>query len=290
MNDLLFGTGGVPNSSSDRSTAAGIERVLELGLGCMELEWVQGVKITERTAIETGKLAGEKGIVLSAHAPYALNLNSREPEKIAASKQRILQTARLAYLCGARSIIFHAAFYLGDPAEIVYERIKRHISEIMETLKKEDNHIWIRPELMGKPSQFGSLSELIKLSQEIEGVFPCIDFAHYHARTNKFNSYAEFASILDSLDRELGRYALNNMHIHISGIKYTKAGEIKHLNLEDSDFNYTDFVKALCDYKVQGLVVCESPNLEEDAALLQRIYHSISSPQATPKPDKARGS
>jgi len=47
------------------------------------------------------------------------------------------------------------------------------------------------------------------------------------------------------------------------------------LNLEESDFQYTEMLKALRDVRAGGLVVCESPNLEEDALLLQRTYSSL---------------
>ena len=51
-----------------------------------------------------------------------------------------------------------------------------------------------------------------------------------------------------------------------------KKGEKNHLNLKESDLNYIDLLKALRDYDVKGLVICESPNLEEDAVLLQQTY------------------
>ena len=62
------------------------------------------------------------------------------------------------------------------------------------------------------------------------------------------------------------------MHIHISGVQYGGHGEIKHLNLEQSDFHYIEFLKALKALEVKGLVICESSNLEEDALLLQEAY------------------
>lgn len=275
MEKLLFGPAGIPISAKAPSTTAGIERVAELGLGCMELEFVQGVRMSEATALSVGRLAKSKGIALSAHGPYFINLNAKEPEKIVASKQRILQTARIAHLCGAKSIVFHAAFYLNNLPAVVYNVVKKHLAEIVTELRSENNRVWIRPEVTGKGNQFGTLDEVIRLSTEIEGVAPCIDFAHWHARTGKFNSYSEFIAILEQVGRELGRQALDDMHIHVSGIAYGKQGESKHLNLKESDFNYVEFVKALIDYKVKGLVVAESPNLEEDALLLQETYRSM---------------
>ncbi|OGN95156.1 MAG: hypothetical protein A2Z75_02070 [Chloroflexi bacterium RBG_13_50_10] len=272
MEKLFFGPAGVPLTTKTRATTAGIARVAELGLGCMELEFVQGVKMSRETALTVAEIASRKKVALTAHSPYYINLNAREPDKVRASRERILQTARIAALCGATSIVFHAAFYLGDPPSKVYEQVKKQLQHITSQLRAEGNRVWIRPEVTGKASQFGTLEEVIELSAEIEGVAPCIDFAHWHARTGKFNSYDEFTFALKQVESKLGRQALDNMHIHVSGIAYGKSGEIKHLELKESDFNYVEFIHALSYYKVKGLVINESPNLEEDALLLQQTY------------------
>ena len=128
---------------------------------------------------------------------------------------------------------------------------------------------------MGKPSQFGNIEEILGLSAKMDGVAPCIDFAHWHARSRDFNSYPEFASILEQIREKLDQSALNNMHIHISGIAYGKKGEIRHLNLKESDFKYMELLRALKDFSVKGLVICESPNREEDAMLLKANYQGL---------------
>ena len=275
MAGLLFGTAGIPHSAKSKTTIDGIERIAELGLGCMELEFVQGVKMSEAGARLVADTATKEGIKLSTHAPYFINFNAHEPEKIRASQDRVLQTARIAALCGAESVTFHAAFYLGDPPEKAYSTVKKYLAETLNQLKRENNRVWIRPEVVGKLSQFGSLEEILNLSTEMEGLAPCIDFAHWHARNGRFNSYPEFTSILLQVKERLGRAALDDMHIHVSGIAYGKKGEIKHLNLKESDFQYTELLKALNDYDATGIVICESPNLEEDALLLQATYKEI---------------
>jgi deoxyribonuclease-4 len=274
MAGLLFGTGGTPHSSKTSSTIDGIKRIAELGLGCMEIEFVQGVRMGEAGARLVAEIAAGEGVKLSAHAPYFINLNAHEPEKIRASQDRILQTARIAAICGAESVVFHAAFYLGDLPEEAYSRVKKYLGEVMHQLKRGNNRAWIRPEIMGKPSQFGTPEEILNLCAELEGVAPCIDFAHWHARTGVFNSYQEFASILREIKERLGRAALDDMHIHVSGIAYGKKGETKHLNLKESDFSYVELLQALRDYEAKGMVICENPNLEEDALLLQKTYNT----------------
>lgn len=273
---LLFGTAGIPLSSRAPSTEAGIERIKELGLGCMEIEFVQGVRMRAATAEEVGKVAAHTGIKLSAHGPYWINFNSHEPDKLAASRLRLLQTARIGALCGVTNAIFHPAFYQGDPRDVVYERVKENVQEVLTTLRGEGNKVVLRPEVMGKPTQFGDLEEIIRLSAELDdGVGPCLDFAHMHARTGKNNSYEEFVAILDRIKRRLGPQAIEAIQIHVSGIEYTAKGEKRHIPLKESDFKFREFVRALKDMKAKGMVICESPNLEEDALTLQGAYHAL---------------
>ncbi|MDP2954305.1 MAG: TIM barrel protein [Chloroflexota bacterium] len=273
---LLFGPAGSPISSPAPSTAAGIGRVAELGLGCLEVEFVQRVGMGAQTAAAVGRIAAAKGIRLSAHGPYAVNLNAKEAEKVLASRQRVLQTARIAGLLGAEDVVFHAAFYLGDPPSEVYERVKGHIKEMVAQLRAEGNQVRLCPEVMGKPdTQFGSLEELLRLASEVPGVAPCVDFAHLHARSGANNSYREFVDILEQVEKALGPKALKEMQMHVSGIEYGHRGERKHLVLKESDLHYQDLLRAFKDKGVEGAVVCESPNLEEDALLLQETYHSL---------------
>jgi deoxyribonuclease-4 len=278
MKALLFGTAGIPRSTPKRSSLAGIKQIRALGLDCMELAFVRRVAMGEKTASRVKQAADEREVRLSVHAPYYINLNSREADKVQASRQRILQAARVGWLCGARSIVFHPAFYHDDPPEVVYERVRGHLVELVEELRVEGNGAILRPETMGKASQFGTLEELLMLSKEVEGVAPCVDFAHLHARTGADNSYEEFAGSLELIEGELGRSGLEDLHIHVSGIEYGPSGERKHLNLADADLRYVELLQALRDFEAGGLVICESPNLEEDALVMQRTYRSLSKP------------
>ncbi len=271
---LLFGTAGVPLSSPGRDTISGIKRIKELNLECMEIEFVRGVKMGEKTAAEVRKVASDLGIELSVHAPYYVNLNSEE--KGEASKKRVFDSARIGSLCGARSIVFHPGYYLKSSPENAYKRIKRRIGEIVEALEQENIDVILRPETTGKKTQFGTLEEVLNLSLELERVLPCIDFAHMYAKTRgALNSYEQFYQVLEKIESALGKEGIKNMHIHMSGIEYGKGGERDHRILRESAFKYADVLRALKDYNVSGVVICESPNLEEDAFLLKETYNSL---------------
>ena len=272
---LLFGTAGVPHSSKLKSSVSGIERLKELGLDLMELEYVRGTFPGEPKAREIAEAAKEYGIRLSAHGPYYINLNAVEPEKLAASRERIMKTAILGNMSGAESITFHAGFFLGQDAEIVYGKIKNEIEGIAQKVAEMNIDVDIRPELTGKYSQFGSLDEIIRLSLDIKGVYPCIDWSHLHAKTGEYNTAPEFQSIIDKVRDKLGESALKKVHFHISGIDYGPKGEKKHLTLDESDFNYRDLLNVFKDNNVCGFVICESPTIEDDALILKDYYEKI---------------
>lgn len=276
MDRLRFGTAGIPISTKPHGSVEGVKRVSELGLACMELEFVRGVNLGEASARLVKEAATKLDVELSVHGPYYINLNSAEPKKRQESAERILKSARIGFLAGAKSLTFHAAYYMGQDKAQVFGVVKMELKGIVDALRAEGNSILIRPELTGKESQFGDVKELIRLSQEIEGVFPCIDFAHYFARYDgRFNTTPEFRRILEEMENGLGREAIDNMHIHLSGIEHTAKGERMHLTLEESKFDYLAVLRALKEFKAKGIVICESPIIEQDALLMKMKYGRI---------------
>ncbi len=271
---LLFGTAGVPLSASDDSSLAAIERIKALGLDCLEIEFVKGVKMGFDTARKVREKAVALGVRLSVHAPYFINLNSDDPGKRLQSQERLLNTARVGAACGAASVVFHAAFYGRDSADKTYEAVKRELGAVQSIVRTERLAVILRVETMGKRSQFGSLDEVLALCRDVDGLRPCLDFSHLYAREGKVNSYTDFHRVLSKVARKLGPRALRNVHIHIAGIHYGDKGEIKHLNLEEADFRYDEWLQALHDLDVEGMVICESPNLEGDALMLKKLYQA----------------
>lgn len=273
---LLFGTAGVPNSTAKKNSPVdGVERVHELGLDCMQLEFAHGVRMKEEVSSALRKASYELGVPLTSHGPYYINLNAREQDKIDSSVERIIQTAKISDLCGAESMTFHAAFYMKDSPYDVFDLVEKSMNVIEERLNRLDIEIELRPELTGKTSQFGSLEELISLTKNVMSVKPCMDFSHLYARTGEYNSYDEMLAVLNKLEVELGADALKNMHIHVSGISSNSKGDLKHLNLEKSDFNWKDMLRALKDKNCGGYMVSNSPNLEDDALMLKNYYAAM---------------
>lgn len=294
---LHFGPGGVPLSTTVITDHDGkkydlrrsaLFRLEEMKLDHMEIEFVHGVNMQEEVARNIGYLAKDKGIDLTVHGPYYINLASIERPKYHASISRVQKTILAAYWLQAKSLTFHPGFYQGRSSEETSKIIETALFESITTdkfLKKTGPFLpLISIETTGKPSQWGSLDESIDMSAHLNEKLDaftfsvCVDFAHIHARSNgEWNSYAEFIEILTKVENGLGKEALQHLHMHVSGINYTEKGEKNHMPFETGDFNYQELLKALKEKRVNGWLVCESPTLEDDAKLLQTEYNRIGS-------------
>ena len=273
---ILFGPAGIPRSAKGKGLETGLREVKRLGLDCMEVEFVRGVRMSEKEAARLGEIARQSGVTLTAHGPYYINLCSPDQAKIEASLERVLQTARRCHWLGGQSVTFHAAYYQGRAPEAIFREVAARLREIMLTLRKEGVKIAVAPELTGKPSQFGSLAELIRLCRAVKGLQPCLDFAHYVARDfGEHNSYEGFREALLSLQTGLGPRALTRLHMHVSGIEWSGKGEVRHHRLKESGFNWKALLRALVDLEVSGMMICESPMMEDDAVILQKEYRKL---------------
>ncbi|MGE4232449.1 MAG: TIM barrel protein [Bacteriovoracia bacterium] len=275
MEKLGFGTAGLPSDAPKKDPIGALAKVKEHGLDCMELEFAHGVRMRDEAADEINKAAKKLGITLTAHAPYYINLNAKEQDKIDASINRLLQTARLAGMCGAFSMTFHAAFYMKDDPKAVFNIVKKYLKQITEHLVHEQNQIQLRPELTGRKSQFGTLDELCELSQEVPQVYPCLDFNFIEGTNADQNNYEFFSSVFERYKKALGKGALSQMHLHVGGSQQGPKGEMKALSLAESSFNYKDFLKVCKDFNVKGSIICESPELEKDALLLKKTWQKM---------------
>ena len=250
-----------PAGSGGLGNLKGMLKVAELGLDCMEVAFTYGVRMDLETAQSVGALAQERGIVLSVHAPYYINLASDEKEKFIASKKRILDSCERAHALGARNVVFHAGFYQKRTAAQTYLLIKKAILNIQEHILRNNWRVRLCPEITGKPSQFGSLTELLKLNKET-GCGITVDFSHLYARQLGEVDYAE---ILEKLPQKF--------HAHFSGIEYSDKGERKHIRTTQKFF--APLAEALISRHLDITIISESPKPYEDAVMMKKMITKL---------------
>lgn len=274
-----FGTVGSPLATPKKpgGSVGGIEYSKSIGLGTLELGWVQSVRVTDATCAAIKAKAEEQEFALSVHAPYFINLNATA-EEWPNSRKRLMDAARCGYQAGATDIIFHPGSYFGnDPRDVLKIAIER-LQGCMDELREAGNPVTLRPETMGKSAMLGSLEDTLEMSKAIQGVEPCVDFAHIHARPGdgSMNTYDEWSALLKKYQKALGKRALKRMHIHLSGIEYGPKGEKNHLELAKCDLKLEELYQSLYDFGCAGRILCESPIMEEDALNMKKAWMKVS--------------
>jgi deoxyribonuclease IV len=270
-----FGTVGSPMGTPKKpgGSVGAIAFSKSIGLDTLELGWVQSVRVTEATCAAIKQCGTDQFVTLSVHAPYFINLNATD-EEWPKSRKRLMDAAHYGNLAGATDIIFHPGSYFGnDPAEVLKTAIPR-LQGCVDELRKAGNPVTLRPETMGKSAMLGSFEDTLEMSRAVEGVLPCMDFAHLHARPGDgtMNTHEEWSKLLKAYQKALGKKALKKLHIHLSGIEYGPKGEKNHLELAKADLNLKALFQALQDFGCAGRILCESPIMEEDALNMKKAW------------------
>jgi len=274
-----FGTVGSPIGTPKKpgGSVGAIEFSKSIGLTAFELGWVQSVRVTEATCALIKQAGVEQGVSHSVHASYFFNLNATD-EEWPKSRKRLMDAAHYGNLAGATDIIFHPGSYFGNPPAEVLKVVLPRLKGCVDELRKAKNPVILRPETMGKSAMLGSFEDTLGMSKAIKGVLPCIDFAHLHARPGDgtMNTVKEWIKILEAYQAALGKEALKNLHIHLSGIEYGPKGEKKHLALGESDLKLNFLFEVLRDFKCAGRILGESPIMEEDALNMKKAWMKVS--------------
>lgn len=272
---VFFAPAGVPIQCKERSTLAGVKCTAELGLNSMEMEFVQGVKLNMEKAKEIKETAQKLNIKLSSHAPYFINFCNRD--KKATTFRNLEQSAAITEACGGHITVFHPGFYGRFSKEEAYKIAKTLLSELTMKIKQKTKNILLGAETVGKKSQFGGLDEVIKLSQEVDRVWPVVDFAHLYAREQnvKFKKEEDYIKVFDLLEKQIPGYT-KKMHIHFSEIEYSEKGERNHLPLGTKyEPDYRPLLKVIKNNGYSAMIVSESPKIEFDAIKMMKFYEGL---------------
>ena len=274
-----FGTVGSPLGTPKKpgGSIGAIAFCKSIGLDTFELGWVQSVRVTEATCTLIKQCGADQCVTLSVHAPYFINLNA-SAEEWPKSRKRLMDAAHYGNLAGATDIIFHPGSYFGnDPVEVLKLAIPR-LQGCVDELRKAGNPVALRPETMGKSAMLGSFEDTLDMSKSIQGVLPCLDFAHLHARPGDgtMNTVKEWTRLLEAYESSLGKAALKKLHIHLSGIEYGPKGEKNHLPLDESDLKLKYLFGVLKEFGAGGRILCESPIMEQDALNMKKAWKRIS--------------
>jgi deoxyribonuclease-4 len=249
MVNIKFGPAGL---GPVKEAISNLEMYNKLGLRACEIAFTYSVYIKSKKDAEIIRdKAKELGIELRIHAPYFINLNSNEEEKIEKSKERIMRCLEVGTWLGVSIVVFHPGFYGKKNKEESYEKIKEGVLDLQLRRKESGYTPELAPETMGKVNVFGSVEEIRKLVEDT-GCNACIDFAHILARDKDYRFEEVFGMFKD----------FDKINIHFSGIVYGEKGERHHITTPDSEWK--KLLKTLPKNK-EITIINESPTHIEDS-------------------------
>ena len=263
---IRVGPAGIPLAMKGKGYREALEYCRRIGLDALEVQYVRGVKMNRDVALKLKDYSKEFDVKLSCHAPYFINLCG-DKTTIKKSQQRIVETCKIGSLYNAELAVVHPAYYGKHSREEANKMVIKAINEIADECP-----IPIGIETMGRQSQVGPIEDVLKIVRET-GQKIVVDWAHIHARcAGCLKTKEDFIRILNLIESELGSNALKNLHQHFTQIEYSPSGDEKrHLIFEKGDINFRFLAEALKEYNVSGVIISESPVLEEDAVKFKKI-------------------
>jgi len=274
-----FGPAGVPPwFRAIKAALADVPSLLrEEGLDAFEYQavrWGAKPQIKRDDAEKLGCKARENDVWLSLHGSYFINFCGRK-NIIEASKRRLIACVTAAEWMKAHVVVFHPGFYGEKTHKEAFASCIESLKEVAETMRKlRIKNVKIGPETMGKHSQLGSLDEVLSLCEEVEQTQLVIDWGHLHARDRgRFKTVDDFRKVVEKTENRLGADATKNMHCHFTKIEFTDKGERRHHIMDETDFgpDFTDFAEIIAEFKLQPVIISESPILDLDAMKMRDI-------------------
>ena len=226
----------------------------------------------EQRAKEMGKKARKFGVRLSVHAPYYCVFTSSDKGIVKRSHERMKKTIKLAHIMGATKIVLHPGFHNVDNA---LEKFVKEIEKVEKWRKEHGYGVVICPETMGKPSQLGSLEEVLSICEQVPGLEPCIDFGHVHAyEGGSLKTEKDHRRILDMIQKKLGKKILKRLHCHFYPVEYTPKGEKTHRAYSEKDFypQFRHISGLIKEYEMNPTLISESKNSQDGGALEMKRY------------------
>ncbi len=263
---IRIGQAGIPLSCKGRTNKDGLVYTKEiLDLNALEVQFVRGLYVMDDDeAFFMKEYAHENDVELHVHAPYYINFAGDDEVKL--SIEKAISSAQLAHKMGAKTVVVHPGYYGEKTPLETLNQIVNNTQTLIDLMKEESIDVNLGLETMGKQKVFGSLDEIIKVSEQVPGVIPVIDIGHIHARCNgclqKQEDFEEIFEKLSVLD-------LSHYLIHVTGVLYENGNEQYHLPVKKGDMPVGPLIDTILDHNYNVTLISESPLLEHDAVYLR---------------------
>lgn len=272
MASIRFGISHLP--PDDVSDGEFLDGLAAEGHRALELPFTGGFPWKEKRCETFGRLAAERDIRLSVHAPYFVGLTIQDEEKGRQSAHALEHTMKLGNWLGAPVIVAHfGATYDEDP-EVLMDRIRSRIDFIAS--KIEPLGVGLGLETSGKKSQFGSLGDIAVLASEYPFVRPVVDWTHVHAMTGGgLTSKDAFKSVLGFVRDSFPGWMISPLQVQFSDNQFGDAGEIKHVPYGDGTLRVGPLVEAVEEMDMSMVLISEARDMPSHRAIWDEVRDAL---------------
>lgn len=276
---MRFGYSGMPPAGIPDERF--LDDLAERGHKAFELAFVKGFPWRERRCARFAAAAADRGIRLTAHAPYFATLTVADPDRAKRRRSAVEHTIKLGAELGAPLIVAHLGALRDETPGRVFPRVREHLEWIGS--KTSLLGVGLGLETAGKTGQLGSLGDIALLASEFPFVRPVPDWAHLHAITGGgLDSQEAFAAVLGFMKDNFPAWMLDPLHTHFSDVLYGEAGEIRHLPYGEGTLRVAPLIRAVREAGLRTTVISESRDGPSHDAIHRETLQTLAEPIPEP--------
>ncbi|AGI48361.1 Endonuclease IV [Thermoplasmatales archaeon BRNA1] len=234
-----------------------------------------------------GNVARRHDVSLSIHTPYYMDLTAditdMDDPRAGLTMQyyeSVRQAGFILNALGGDIVVTNIGPYSDDRSrEETDDIVRNNLGMLTEWWQDMKFTPRLGIEVTGHQDVFGSLDQVLDLCDEIPGLTPVMNFAHYQSRTKgSLLTATDFADILQKLEP----YSDGRIYSSFSNVEYdAETGNEKWLTpVKKGDLKFERLAEALAEIKPNITIISSSPLLEHDAVYMRTLTERVLSKKA----------
>ncbi len=275
MSSIRFGISRLP--PEETSDEEFLDELVAKGHRALELPFVEGFPWKEKRCAAFGRLAAERDLRLSVHAPYFAGLTLPEEDRGRQSLAALEHTMKLGHALGAPVIVAHFGSNYSEEPEVLMDRIRARLDAV--TSKVESLGVGMGLETAGNNRSFGSLGDIAQLASEYSFVRPVVDWAHVHAMTGGgLTSKEAFGSVFSFIEAQFPGWMIAPLQAQFSDNEFGAGGEIRHVAYGEGTLRVGPLVEAASAAGVSMVLISEARDLESHDLIWEEARSHLEAP------------
>ena len=286
---LRLGPAGVPLSCKGRTIVEGMDDITALGLETMEIQTVRTVAPHHFDQYwQAGILSWKTDFEMNLHGPYYAELlgDRREINRTLSKMEASLQAAKVI---NARHITYHVGPYgkfgrgkdANEHVANVMAGVVDRCAQIWNNKDEEEDYAafpWVLDnsptligiETSGRQELWGTLEEVLEVTNHVEGTVPVLNLAHIHARGHgRLRTSEDFGELFDQVRETIGG---KTFYCHFSGIEHRMGNALHYTQIKKSDLKFEPLAEFIAEDGewLDITMISDSPLLEHDAMFMMQ--------------------